>query len=71
MYILQNALKNLVRNKGRNLMIGAIIFVIILTTVVSLIINNTSSAVIEDYKERFASEVRITSYNVCYTKLLR
>ncbi|WP_195574917.1 ABC transporter permease [Paenibacillus sp. 1001270B_150601_E10] len=60
MYILQNALKNLVRNKGRNLMIGAIIFVIILTTVVSLIINNTSSAVIEDYKERFASEVYIT-----------
>lgn len=60
MYILQNALKNLVRNKGRNLMIGAIIFFIILTTVVSLIINNTSSAVIEDYKERFASEVYIT-----------
>lgn len=60
MYILQNALKNLVRNKGRNLMIGAIIFVIILTTVVSLIINNTSSAVIENYKERFASEVYIT-----------
>lgn len=60
MYILQNALKNLVRNKGRNLMIGAIIFVIILTTVVSLIINNTSSAVIEDYKERFASQVYIT-----------
>ncbi|WMT39639.1 ABC transporter permease [Paenibacillus sp. D2_2] len=60
MYILQNALKNLVRNKGRNMMIGAIIFVIILTTVVSLIINNTSSAVIEDYKERFASEVYIT-----------
>lgn len=60
MFILQNALKNLVRNKGRNLMIGAIIFVIILTTVISLIINNTSSAVIEDYKERFASEVYIT-----------
>lgn len=60
MFFLQNALKNLVRNKGRNLMIGAIIFVIILTTVISLIINNTSSAVIEDYKERFASEVYIT-----------
>lgn len=60
MFILQNALKNLMRNKGRNLMIGAIIFVIILTTVVSLIINNTSAAVIADYKERFASEVYIT-----------
>lgn len=60
MYILQNALKNLVRNKGRNTLIGAIIFAIILTTVVALIINNTASAVIEDYKGRFGSEVLIT-----------
>jgi putative ABC transport system permease protein len=60
MYILQNALKNLVRNKSRNIMIGAIIFAIILTTVVALIINNTASAVIEKYKERFASQVYIT-----------
>lgn len=60
MYILKNALKNLIRNKGRNIMIGAIIFAIITTTVVSLIINNTASAVIEDYKDRFSSEVSIS-----------
>lgn len=60
MYILENALKNLIRNKGRNILIGAIIFAIITTTVVSLIINNTASAVIEDYKERFSSKVSIT-----------
>lgn len=59
MYILQNALKNLVRNLGRNIMIGAIIFAIILTTVVTLIINNTASAVIDDYQGRFGSEVYI------------
>lgn len=59
MYILQNALKNLVRNRGRNFMIGAIIFAIILTTVVTLIINNTASSVINDYKGRFGSEVYI------------
>lgn len=59
MYIFQNALKNLVRNLGRNIMIGAIIFAIILTTVVTLIINNTASAVIDDYKGRFGSEVYI------------
>ena len=41
-------------------MIGSIIFAIILTTVVALIINNTASAVIEEYKERFASQVYIT-----------
>ena len=60
MYVLQNALKNLARNKGRNIMIGAIIFVIILTTVVALVINNTAAVVIEDYRERFGSEVYIT-----------
>jgi putative ABC transport system permease protein len=60
MYIFQNALKNILRNRGRNIMIGIIIFAIILTTVVSLIINNTSNAVIESYKDRFASEVSIT-----------
>ncbi|NIK77045.1 putative ABC transport system permease protein [Paenibacillus castaneae] len=59
MYIFQNALKNLVRNLGRNIMIGAIIFAIILTTVITLIINNTASAVIDDYKGRFGSEVYI------------
>lgn len=60
MYIFQNALKNILRNRGRNIMIGIIIFAIILTTVVSLIINNTSNAVIESYKDRFVSEVSIT-----------
>jgi putative ABC transport system permease protein len=59
MYILQNAIQNLLRNKGRNLMIGAIIFAIILTTVISLTINNTASAVIDNYKDKFASEVSI------------
>lgn len=60
MYILQNALKNLMRNKSRNIMVGAIIFAIVLTTVIALIINNTASAVIGEYKERFASQVYIT-----------
>jgi len=61
MYILKNALKNVSRNKGRNALLAAIIFAIIATTVVSLIINNTAAAVIENYKERFASEVSITA----------
>lgn len=60
MYIFQNALKNIVRNRGRNILMGAIIFAIILTTVVALIINNTASAVIESYKDRFSSEVTIS-----------
>lgn len=60
MYIVQHALKNLTRNKGRNIMIGAILFAIILTTVVALIINHTASVVIDDYRGRFGSEVFLT-----------
>ena len=59
MYILQNALKNLVRNKGRNIMIGTIIFAIVLTSAIALVINNTAAAVIDDYKSRFSSQVYI------------
>jgi putative ABC transport system permease protein len=59
MYIFVNALKNLGRNSGRNVLIAAIIFAIISTTVVALIINNTSNAVIDSYQEQFASEVTI------------
>ena len=60
MYVFQNALKNIGRNKGRNVLLALIIFAIIATTVVTLMIYNTSTAVIESYKERFSSEVSIT-----------
>jgi putative ABC transport system permease protein len=59
MYIFQNALKNIVRNKGRNILAGAIILAIIVTTVVSLIINTASAAIIEDYKTQFGTRVYI------------
>jgi len=57
MYIIKNAMQNLIRNKGRNLMMGGIIFVIIVSVVTALMINNTAGGVINDYKERFGSEV--------------
>ncbi|MDR1563810.1 MAG: ABC transporter permease [Oscillospiraceae bacterium] len=60
MYIIKNAFRNVIRNKGRNVLVAAIIFAIVATTVVALIINNTSSAVIEDYHNRFGSEVTIS-----------
>ncbi|MCL2159677.1 MAG: ABC transporter permease [Oscillospiraceae bacterium] len=60
MYIIQNALKNVVRNRGRNILIAAIIFAIIVTTVVTLIIDNTTSGIIDDYKTRFGSQVNIS-----------
>lgn len=60
MYIFQNALKNIVRNRGRNILLGIIIFAIITTTVITLCINNTASGIIDDYKTRFGSEVTIS-----------
>ena len=59
MYIIANALKNVVRNKGRNILTGAIIFAIIVTTVISLIINTASGAIIQDYKMQFGTKAFI------------
>ncbi len=60
MYIIQNAFYNILRNKGRNILLGTIIFIIIISTVVALMINNTTGSIIDDYRSRFASEVFIT-----------
>ena len=57
MYIIQNALKNLGRTKGRNILLGIIIFSMIVTTVVALAISRATSAVISEYKQQFGSEV--------------
>jgi putative ABC transport system permease protein len=61
MYIFQNAFKNILRNRGRNILIGSIIFVIIITTVVALMINNTTSGIIDDYKGRFGAEISLVA----------
>lgn len=59
MYIFQNAFHNVLRNRGRNILIGSIIFVIIVTTVVALMINNTTRGIIDDYKGRFGAKVSL------------
>lgn len=60
MFVFKNALKNLFRNKGRNILLAVIILAMMTATVVGLAINNTASAIINDYKNRFASEVVIS-----------
>lgn len=57
MYVLQNAFRNVLRNRGRNILSGAIIFIIITASVVALMINNTTGSIIDDYKDRFAAEI--------------
>ena len=59
MYVIENALLNLVKNKGRNILLGVIIFAIITATVVALSIYNTTGIIIEDTKTALLSSVRI------------
>lgn len=59
MYVFKNAIKNICRNKGRNILIGTIILGIIVSTVVAFSINTTTDEIIKDYKNRFGSEVTL------------
>ncbi|MDR2486887.1 MAG: hypothetical protein LBD12_02885, partial [Clostridiales Family XIII bacterium] len=59
MYVFENALRNVLRNKGRYLLIGGVILAVIVVTVISLMINNTAGGIIDDYKSRFGAEVLI------------
>ena len=59
MFIIKNAIINLGRNKGRNILLGCILFAIITTTVVTLSITSTTDAIIADYEARFKSQVFI------------
>lgn len=59
MYILKNSMKNLLRNKGRNIIVAIIILAMLIATAVSMIINTTTSNIIEDYKQNFGSKVYI------------
>ncbi|WHY79760.1 ABC transporter permease [Neobacillus sp. WH10] len=65
MYIFQNSLKNIGRNKDRNILIATIIFIIIVASCTALVIKNTSNGVINDYKNRFGSVVHISpNFNI-------
>lgn len=59
MYIIKNALSNLIRNKGRNTIIAIIIFSVIFITSVSFMIHTSSKELIKQYKAQFGSEVVI------------
>jgi putative ABC transport system permease protein len=59
MYAIEHALLNLEKNKGRNILLGAIIFTIITAIVVALAIYNTTGIVIEDTRAAIMSAVRI------------
>ena len=60
MYIIKNSLKNILRNRGRNILIGIILLGIITSTVVAFSINTTTNNIIDNYKNRFGTEVTIS-----------
>lgn len=60
MYLIEHALKNLVRNKGRYLLVSAILIVMLALITVSAMIHFTTKAVIDDYSDRFGASVYFT-----------
>lgn len=60
MYLFYYALKNIVRNKGRYLLIGAVLIVSLTSVTVSAMIHFTTEAVIDNYADRFGAKVSFT-----------
>ncbi len=50
MYIFKNSLVSIIRNKGRNILIGIIILVISCSTTITLAIRNTADNLVKDYE---------------------
>ena len=59
MYVIEHALLNLGKNKGRNILLGTIILAIISSTVMALAIYNTANASIEETRTALQCAVRI------------
>lgn len=59
MYILKNAFISITRNKGMNILIGIIILVIACCSTITLAIKNTSTSLINSYKDAYKVEATI------------
>ncbi len=60
MFILKNAWISIKRNKGRNILIGIIIFIIACACTITLAIKNTAGYLIDSYKSAYDKEVTIS-----------
>ena len=60
MYIFKNAWISITRNKGRNILIGAIILFIACACTITLAINNTASDLINSYDSAYLKELTIS-----------
>ena len=59
MYVLEHALLNLGKNKGRNILLGIMLFAVISSAVIALTIFNASDAIIENARAEFNTMVQI------------
>lgn len=59
-FIIKNALKNIVRNKARYIIVSTIIIIMIMTAVISSMIHFTTSSVINNYSKRFGVSIYFT-----------
>ncbi|MDR2571040.1 MAG: ABC transporter permease [Oscillospiraceae bacterium] len=59
MYVFEHALLNLVKNKGRNILFGMMLFAVITSSVIALSIFNASDAIIANARVEFNSMVQI------------
>jgi len=59
MYVIEHALLNLGKNRGRNILIGIILFAVITSAFISVAIFNASGAIIEQARVDFDNMVRI------------
>ena len=60
MFIFKNAWISIIRNKGRNILIGAIILVIACACTITLAINNTASDLIGSYSNSYQKELTLS-----------
>ena len=60
MFILKNAMISIIRNKGRNILIGTIILAIACACTITLAINNTAKDLINSYESAYEKELTIS-----------
>ncbi len=60
MYILKNAWISIMRNKGRNILIGIIIIVVACSSCIALSIMNAANEIVSSYDEKYDIEATIT-----------
>jgi len=59
MFVIEHALLNLGKNKGRNILLGIILFAVISSAVIAMSIFNTTDVIIENARVEFNSMVQI------------